>query len=607
VLAVCGLAGLTWIGFPRPAVERLLSVMNRGDCFCQVGRLKLDPRGGLAASDVRVYRKGLTGPPFLDARDIRVRFRFFASGGRGRVKEIVVRGGIVSPFFLAAGHASDGVRRPDVALPGRKGMTASIRVEDSEVLGTWVERLTGDLSVGEAGAGSARFATVLGREHQRGELRGSVSWTAGPRVAGNLVSSVDPHALAALCRTFRSDRTLHTIESFSFPASAPGADVTFDYAGGAEAHLTVKGRCQASGFAYRGAGIAFGSTSGTFEWSPRGSRMNLSPLVLVLGGRNVSGNLAVDFEAGRATFEMVSTADLASVARVAGIEETVFPADWHFGPGTRVYAKGVVGYGNPAESDMEATVEGAGIGIGRIVADECSFKFLMKGVTNLLTEVRGKIGGGSFTGAASFVPEESGSTGTVTRYQVKAGIIHVDFHHLLGLFDSQVATQAEGKVYGNIELAGLLGAGNGGTAKGQGHVSVRQGCVFRIPLFGGMTEAVTKAVPGLDVALKQTELRMPFEVRDGRVRSRDLQIEGDAVSFLAKGDCGFDGSLSFDVQVRPLTERSLIGQAMRVLTYPISRLLEFRLEGSLQRPRWKPFSLVREERKGEAVRKDGGP
>jgi hypothetical protein len=79
------------------------------------------------------------------------------------------------------------------------------------------------------------------------------------------------------------------------------------------------------------------------------------------------------------------------------------------------------------------------------------------------------------------------------------------------------------------------------------------------------------------------------------------------VSFTAKGDCGFDGNLSFDVQVRPLTEKSLIGQAMRVLTYPISRLLEFRLDGTLQRPRWRPFSLVREERGLDSSRREGKP
>jgi hypothetical protein len=46
---------------------------------------------------------------------------------------------------------------------------------------------------------------------------------------------------------------------------------------------------------------------------------------------------------------------------------------------------------------------------------------------------------------------------------------------------------------------------------------------------------------------------------------------------------------------------------MRVLTYPISRLLEFRLDGTLQRPRWRPFSLVREERGLDSSRREGKP
>jgi hypothetical protein len=129
---------------------------------------------------------------------------------------------------------------------------------------------------------------------------------------------------------------------------------------------------------------------------------------------------------------------------------------------------------------------------------------------------------------------------------------------------------------------------------------MRRGVVFRLPLFGGMTDALTKAVPGLDFALKQTDVHTPFEIRNGRISSQDVQIEGDVLSLTAKGDYRMeDGALAFDVQVRPMKDKTLLGQAMRALAYPISRLFEFRLEGTLDRPRWSVFNLRHETGRDE--------
>lgn len=598
-------AALIWIGFPQPVMRRLLSSINAGEFFFQVQRLTLDWRGGLVAREVRAYRKGVPGAPCLEAREVRVLFNVLHPGaaGWGRLKSVSVRNGLVRPLFQPP--ATPAVEERQVAgipLPSGHPLGLAVTFEQFDCLGVWIESVSGLIHLDAKGGDISEASGTIGRDQQRGGLQGQCSWTWKGSVQGKLATSFDPHVLAPLCRVADLRQTCEWLDWFSFPSAPPGCDVTFDYVPGT-GRLQVKGRMQASDFAYRGAGIAFANIVGAYDGSPGQRRITLSPMVLVVGSRNVSGNVEVEFDAGRVNLEVASTIDVPTLARIAGLREGGVLDQCRFGRGTRIYAKGTVGYEDAACSDLEALVEGPEIGVGRVTTDECAFKFLMKGTTNLLADVRGKMGGGSFAGSAAFLPEGPG-VDAHTRYQVKGELFHVDFQWVKNLMDTNSTVAIEGKLYGSMDLAGRFGAGQGATAVGQGYVSLRHGFAFRLPLFGGMTEVLTKALPGLDFALKQTDVRIPFEVREGRIATRDAQIEGDILSLTAKGDCTFDGQLSFDVQVRPMKDTTLMGQAMRALSYPLSRLFEFRLDGTLDKPHWSLFNLPRDSRSADRHQKD---
>jgi hypothetical protein len=583
-------AGLTWIGFPPALVRHLLASVNAGEYFCQVRSMALDWRGGLVAREVRLYRKGMVGAPFVEARQVKVLFHplLWPRTGQNPIKSIVARHGTVRNLPFAAGTGAGPAG--DVELV--------VRLDDFDVLGTWIEQASGSVRVGPKGGSVTRLSGLVGQDQQRGEVHGTCSWEWREGLQGQFVTSFDPHALMPLCRAFDLVQVHRVMEWFSFSAGPPDCEVTVDCTAGERGRLAVKGRVQASDFAYRGVGIAFANVGVSYERVAERRRMVLNPAMLVMGGRNVTGNVAIDFSAGRVDLEAVSTADIPSLARMVGWG-TSGMGDWHFGRGTRVYAKGVIGYDDPSLSDLEASVEGAHIGIGPLVADECSFRYLVKGETNRLTDIRGKIGGGSFTGNAMFTPV-SRTQPAGTRYTVKGEVINVDFQRLRSLLNTNAGVRADGKLYGSVEVSGLTGSNHLASLTGQGFVNMRRGVVFRLPLFGGMTDALTKAVPGLDFALKQTDVHTPFEIRNGRISSQDVQIEGDVLSLTAKGDYRMeDGALAFDVQVRPMKDKTLLGQAMRALAYPISRLFEFRLEGTLDRPRWSVFNLRHETGRDE--------
>lgn len=585
-MVALGVAGLTSFGFPSWATRAILARFNKGEYFCDLSRLTLDPRGGIVAHDVRLYRKGTVGPAFLEAAEVNVRFNvlFWRYRGYGTVREVLVRRGVARPAFhrraveAAQPSAAGGGAK---AAPSQAGGLARARVEVTEfdVGGTWVQG--GACEVWRKGVawGVSRCSATIGRDLERGPLNGSMDYDAAGRLTGQCTAGFDPRALAPLLRALDLPGE-DILRRFSFSTMPPSCEVAFEHVPGAAERWHMEGRLQANGFAYHGTPIDFGNVTASYDWSASVRSLSIKSLVLVVGGQNISGAVFLDLAGGTVDFSVVSTADVLSFLRIAGLREGMFGPPLNTGRNTRLYAKGRVGLDDPAKTAAEISVDGEGLGYGGFVSEACSFKLLCQGATNTLSDVKGRIAGGSFTGSAVLEP-----AGDDLAYRVRAEIIHADLGKLLSMASSNAGERCSGWLYGNVELSGL--SGKPPSAVGQGSVSMKQGVVFRLPLFGGMTDALVDVVPGLNRMLDQTDVRIPFEIRDSRVWTRDAAIEGNLLSLTAKGSGGFDGSLDFDVQVRPMKEKGILSPAVRLLTSPVSRLLELKLEGTVTDPRWR--------------------
>ncbi len=576
-------AGLNRYGFPEGMTRHAAARLSRGAYAVELERVTLDLAGGLVARSVRLYRKGVVGPPPFEAASVRLGLDpFFWRWGRGAwFREIEISDGVLR-------------RLPGTALPlqGTPGPILpfsflAARLRNVEVFGVPVVDGSADIRSDDKGVLVSRLSATVGRGLQRGTVDGSLTIGAD-EVRARLRTAVDPHVLMPGLSAFGIDQT-RVFDWFSFPEVPPTGEWTFERRLGATPEIVVRGRVQASRFACRGTAIGFGNAVLEYRWSPQRHTVALNPLVLVVGGRAISGTLELDLAASTARFEASSVADVPSLARILGFREGSFLDAFRFGPETRVYLRGVYDYGAGTASDAEIAVESPTIGYGAFTAEDCAFKVKLQGETNLLQEARGRLAGGSFTASASFAPEARGSSNTA--YKLRVEVLHGDLRTIVAGFGTNLAPRLEGHVYGNLELAGLVGEGQGHTATGQGYLNVKRGTIFRIPVFGGFTEAMTRVVPGLDFVTRQTDVHAPFEVRDGRVESKNVQVEGDVLSLTARGAATLDGVLDFDVQVRPMKDKTMVGSALRVLTYPVSKLFEFRLRGSLGAPRWSMATL----------------
>ena len=109
------------------------------------------------------------------------------------------------------------------------------------------------------------------------------------------------------------------------------------------------------------------------------------------------------------------------------------------------------------------------------------------------------------------------------------------------------------------------------------------GDVFAIPIFGPLSDLLSKIFPpaGYSIARKATA---EFTVKQGVIHTDHLNVAGRLFSMLGHGDIHFvDDRLDMDVRIN--------ANGPGILLLPVYKLFEYKGEGRLSKPVWKPKRL----------------
>ena len=168
------LLGLSWLGCPDFVTRLVLRNANQGALFIEAHDLKLDLRGGFKASDVSVYRKGVVGPPFLEARELHVLFRFLERprAGVSRLKWIQARGGTIrldggSRLVWDESRAeAGGLSGSDSERRLSRALDLEMMLRDFDIIGVHIDSVHTELIVDQEGVRLSGISGVVGRELQ---------------------------------------------------------------------------------------------------------------------------------------------------------------------------------------------------------------------------------------------------------------------------------------------------------------------------------------------------------------------------------------------------------------------------------------------------------
>ena len=585
---LAGIFHLRTSGFPDWMVSMTMKQVDLGSYHWETDAIKFDILKGFILDNVRVYRKKVIGPAALDARQVTVSLNplAFMSGG-SVLREVRVSDGEIRPFLAA------GPEEPTLTNAASEVNAAfHVVVDNCRILGVDVESMSSKVHAQESRVRFDDVRAALKNKNMRGDFSGIVEYDADTRlVDARIVTRLDPHILLPLIRECDLPFTAELVQRFNFRNSRPECKLRITRQCGSNSVISVDGRFRLQNGSYMDVDLLRADGIVHLNFSDTNSTVAVHPLLVVRNEGNATGGFTVDLDKSNVQFEAVSAVNPAALLRMAGVFTNDEMDVFHFNGPVKVSVKGAASYDDISGADFEGMIEANDMGIGSFNVDKCSFGMKMLGSTNTVSEIKATAYGGEVSGSAIFVAPEG--TCTDTTYSIKGKIKDADFSKITNLMKAERADY-NGKLTANLKLDGILGAGNGKTASGEGRIGIKDGRVFMLPVFGGLSHIMTKVIPGLDFVLRQSDASADFTIKNGVIHTDEARIEGDILSLTGRGDYNIAGKLDFDVQLKLLKPKTFFSKVVNFALYPISKLFEFRLRGTDDNPNWYPINFSKD-------------
>lgn len=298
------------------------------------------------------------------------------------------------------------------------------------------------------------------------------------------------------------------------------------------------------------------------------------------------GDVHMAFSNQTLRLDVDSSLDPRATTKMLGpaIEEFMQPFQLN-GP-ARIRVEGLLDYCNFSLNDLQAQIEARRFGYDRWEADTAAFDMAVRGRRLRFTNAVATAYGGQFTGHGEFYPV---ATDSQWRYEVELEVQEARLADLLSATLAEPVEELRGILDGHARIGGYVGQGTGPRATGSGQARVRGGFLFQTKLFSGLTAMLSKAIPDFTM-FAQTDANGTFTIRNSRVTSRDIELQGTVFGVQAAGDYFFDGSLDYRVEVQ-LLRGGPVAVLVRLATKAVTQLLEFRLTGTFEDPKWRPVNL----------------
>ena len=385
------------------------------------------------------------------------------------------------------------------------------------------------------------------------------------------------------------------ISRFTFPNSPPDTRVELSHSG-VKGSLRLDG--EISGTHFLCAGIPLDHYESSMAYSNR---------VLVLNGLDAAheekmftGDITIDFAQKLARFNVVNGFAPPTLSQAIVPGQTTILNKFSFeGP---VYSKGSgqVDYSGGTNHHFDGVFTAEDVSFDGLKADWFDSDISGRGSQLIFSNTSMQIFDGAVEGGATFDLQFNDDA---SPYQLNINATELDLAKLFRHFKKQDPGATKGRLSATLDLTADAAAGFWASAKGRGEVEIAEGQLRDFPILGGFSKLVRTTLPGFSL-FSLTTFYSEYELRNGALRSENLQLGGTLFSTRAHGKYSPQNGLDFTVRAEPLRQTRKnkkwyqlhlwIADAIKQGTSPLFDLLEFRLEGTLKDPTWRMNALPKE-------------
>ncbi len=567
-LGAAGLVLLSLYDLPPWLGRRLLAAVHSGTLAWDAQAVRIDPLRGIRLRGVRVYRKGVLGPPAVEAGDIQLAvdpvdlLRQLPA-----IRRVTIRDGELRPAFVCGGLRDAG----RFSLAGARLPSVLVRLEDCRVEDVGLKRLEGRLDVRGGRVRLTGIRADLARGAYAGSLAGWVELAEDTAlVHGELDAVMNPALVRPALERNGFTGLARVLGRFAFGRELPQGAFRFETGLATNAPTRVTGAVHLRRARYREVPVLQADGDIEVVLGPGQRLVRVNPLTVARAEGTARGALEVDLLRDVVRFEATSTLDpQAARAMVHVLRNPAWDRPVFNGP-VRIEAEGTAGLEDEQAHLLAVRMEAQRVQLGPYELEALHLRARVEGLTNTVEALDAAFCGGRV------LVSSAGETDPV-HYALKLEGQDLSFEQVARVVGGAEDGMHSGRLSWELDLAGHTGTNALAAAAGTGRVDVVEGRVFMLPLFGGLSSLMTRVVPGLDFVLRQSDAHAAFRVADGAIATDDAQVEGGVFSLAGAGRLGLDRSLDFTVQLTLMKEHQLVARLLRVLTYPISKLFEFRL------------------------------
>lgn len=125
---------------------------------------------------------------------------------------------------------------------------------------------------------------------------------------------------------------------------------------------------------------------------------------------------------------------------------------------------------------------------------------------------------------------------------------------------------------------------------GFGDLQLRNGLIWDIPIFGVLSKPLDAIVPGIGHS-RVAKASANFVISNSVVRSDDLEMRAPTMRLQYRGTADFEGKVRARVTAEPLRDTPILGPLMNVALWPVAKLFEYRITGTLAEPKLAPLYI----------------
>jgi hypothetical protein len=429
---------------------------------------------------------------------------------------------------------------------------------------------------------------ALAQSKTRLELSGDEN-DGTKKYAWHIRGSFDPEAIRPFLTANNAIRGFK-IATFAEPLFLD-ADVRgrlYDYGG-----IAARGRVALTNFTVRGQ--AMDSVAGELFYTNRVLEFFHPQLWRAKGSQTMTADrIVLDFNRRLIFFTNgFSTADPVAVTRAIGPKTAKLMEPYHFLEPPTALVNGCVplrdinGAHDVDDADLRFDItRGAAFQWQKLRTPDIKGTIHWLGETLILTNVTAAFYGGSADGFAGFDfrPKHAGAD-----YGFVVNVTNVNLH-LLAADLASPTNRLAGALAGQLVVT-HADSRDLQTWDGFGHASLRNGLIWEAPFFSILSPVLNTVVPGLGNS-RATDATAKFTITNGVMFTDSLEIHSTLMQLKYSGTVDLKQNVNARVTAQLLRNTWVIGQLVSDVLWPVSKLFEYKVTGTLKNPKSEPLYVV---------------